>query len=252
MHPKALETLGDASAAYQDVAPDTLSTATAAFKEDGSLGHYDEGWIGDAINASDLRASGGTAEFELMQFKECWGDQNEEFTDEEDSDHDSHDGKRDDNNDEDDDDDDNEDGKSPDDVCHSPNDHDHESGGEDYSIEDAPASETHIFEAEGEDHVMEDAPVYGSDRSEGANNSETAKIKIRHPQRTQIKLWTSDIKMDLLFFMSPGMWQSEPVIRTGDVIYIGNGGNLMKEIKVKCLNCIFTVPIDSPFTDISI
>jgi hypothetical protein len=82
LHPKALAVLGDATGGYQNLGSDTLSTAVAAFKEDGACGHFAPDWLMEARAAMEFRAAGQTAEYEDHLFNETWKTERETLTDE--------------------------------------------------------------------------------------------------------------------------------------------------------------------------
>jgi hypothetical protein len=82
LHPKALAVLGDATGGYQNLGSDTLSTAVAAFKEDGACGHFTPDWLMEARAAMEFRSAGQTAEYEDHLFNETWKTERETLTDE--------------------------------------------------------------------------------------------------------------------------------------------------------------------------
>lgn len=87
LHPKAIAILGSASSEYQALESDTLSTAVAAFKEDGACGRFDPQWLSESRAASEFRSSGQTAEYEEHMFNETWQSERETLSDDEDISH---------------------------------------------------------------------------------------------------------------------------------------------------------------------
>lgn len=219
MHPKALETLSNSRAAYEAVESDTIATAAAAFKEDGALGRFDEIWIREAIAASELRASGGTLEYEKARFDEIWGCENETFTEDEDTLHSPHGGGGDD------DDDDND--YSPDNRRSG-----NPSNGESRDDSGQPngVTQDNISPGSKTESTHDAGAAYNVG---GVCNNIPSGIQIQHAPRTQIKQWTSDIKMELLFAMPKGMWQREGILGPGDIIRIDSDSGLFKEVKVR-------------------
>lgn len=81
-----MEVLGDATGGYQNLESDTLSTAVAAFKEDGACGHFTPDWLIEARAAMEFRAAGQTAEYEDHLFNETWKTERQTLTDEDEED----------------------------------------------------------------------------------------------------------------------------------------------------------------------
>jgi hypothetical protein len=191
---------------------DTLSTACAAFKEDGSLGRFDPGFLNDAIAASNLRAAGGTAEYEQAQFHNIWGGDKETYSD---------------------DDDENAHG-SPRDSSENNDESNKNYTYDDFTQDRQENDEERNHYPEYDDNVMGPAtnhPILGN--SPDYTNYGTAEIPILYAPRTQISLWSSDIKLETLFVMSRGMWTQTPILRPGDLIILHGPGGISKEAKVR-------------------
>jgi hypothetical protein len=193
---------------------DTLSTAVAAFKQDGALGRLDPEFLAQALAASALRAAGGTAAYEKAQFDAVWGDDEETSSDGESTNGFTHGG---------DDDGDDRSGYYPD----------------DYRPDD---NQPHFMGAtEPTGPATNPAPFTQTQSRQPLNSSSgyvptsgTAHIPLRHVPRTQTMMYTSDMKIDCLLSMSRGMWTDVPIIRGGDVIRI-RGRSTYKDATVRRL-----------------
>lgn len=202
---------------YEAVESDTLSTAIAAFKDDGSMGRLDRDWMRNALGASGLRNAGGMTEYEDARFKEIWGDK------ELDDDETPHDPPGNSDNDDDND--------GDDDNDHYPNVHRYENGFEDPHNAGNTGENGQTEPTQAETDVPSTTSLPAS--------PELTEIHLRHVSRNQSMLWTSDLKIESLLTSPPQEWQMLPIIQAGDVIRLQNG-EIFKEFTVRIMRHLFS------------
>ncbi|TGO53020.1 hypothetical protein BCON_0131g00190 [Botryotinia convoluta] len=84
-HPLTKQTMAEQGEPYpfDEMTGDEIATTAADFKSDGSYGRFDPDWIEQAIEASQIRASGGYDAYLDSQFAENWAEDEEAISDEE-------------------------------------------------------------------------------------------------------------------------------------------------------------------------
>ncbi|KAF7865943.1 hypothetical protein EAF04_006107 [Stromatinia cepivora] len=84
-HPMAKQTMVDQGEPYpfDQMTANEVATTVAEFKSDGTYGRFDSDWMAQAIEASQIRASGGYDAYLNSQFAENWGEDDQEVSDEE-------------------------------------------------------------------------------------------------------------------------------------------------------------------------